>query len=148
MRAMRALLRSFALSVAFVVLAATGADVSAQVVQGQVTVENSPNEPIEGAFVVLVDGAGGSAAAAFTTETGHFLLDAREEGTYRIRVDRIGFESWTSEEFILTAGEPRSVQIWEYASPDCFGRVGRMNRLRINQRRQAGMSITRGSNRN
>jgi hypothetical protein len=107
---MRALLRSFVLSVAFVLPAAAGSDVSAQVVQGQVTVENSPNEPIEGAFVVLVDGAGGSAAAAFTTETGHFLLNAREEGTYRIRVDRIGFGSWTSEEFNLTGGEPRSVQ--------------------------------------
>lgn len=77
---------------------------SAQELHGKF-VEAASGEPVEGAQVRLLDGAGATAATDLTGPEGAARLAAPAAGSYRVVVERIGFESWTSEAFELGAGE-------------------------------------------
>lgn len=74
---------------------AESAPASAQQVVGRLVAEGS-GQAIDGAVVSLRDGAGDRRDAAFTNEDGGFVLEAAAAGPYRIRAERIGFETWTS----------------------------------------------------
>lgn len=88
------------------VVSALASPTSAQVVRGT-AVEAATGAPIEGGFVTLVDRAGDAATATLTGPDGTFLLRVFVADTYRLRVERIGYESWTSESF--EAGPGRTV---------------------------------------
>lgn len=76
--------------------------ISAQTVRGEL-VEQTLNAPIEGAFVVLLDADGEQVAAMLTNAAGRFVLQAPAPGRYRLRAERIGYESHTSPELDLQA---------------------------------------------
>ncbi|MFQ5680368.1 MAG: carboxypeptidase regulatory-like domain-containing protein [Gemmatimonadota bacterium] len=75
----------------------------AQEVRG-VVLEVGSARPIEGAYVSLVDGSGQAASSTLTSGTGAFVLRPFAAGRYRLRVERIGYETWSSEPLEVGAG--------------------------------------------
>jgi len=73
---------------------------SAQTVQGQVT-DKTSLAPVEGVLALLLDTEGEEVDGALTNASGRFLLRAPDPGTYTVKTDRIGYESVTSEPFVL-----------------------------------------------
>ena len=101
--AARYLHRLGALAVAGSILfAATGA--RAQTVRGTV-VEHSTGAPLPGAIVVLLDSTGAPLVSALSDERGAFVLRAPSGGTFRLRVDVVGFVSEVTAPLRLTEGE-------------------------------------------
>ena len=76
----------------------------AQTVRGEL-VEETLNAPIEGAFVVLVDADGKQVVAMLTNAVGRFVLEAPSPGRYRLKAERIGYESHTSPDLDLEMGQ-------------------------------------------
>jgi hypothetical protein len=74
-----------------------------QVVRG-VVVEEASAIPIEGAMVILLDYAGEPLERVLTDADGEFIIDADRPGPHFIRVDRIGYESITTERFAVPVG--------------------------------------------
>jgi len=69
-----------------------------QIVRG-VVVEAGSGTPVEGAMVILLDYAGQPLKRVLTDGDGDFIIDADRPGPHFIRVDRIGYESLTTERF-------------------------------------------------
>ncbi|MCG6954758.1 MAG: carboxypeptidase-like regulatory domain-containing protein [Gemmatimonadetes bacterium] len=69
-----------------------------QVVRG-VVLEETAGRPIEGAMVVVMDGEGHVAARILTDAAGRFVTKLPQPGAYRVRVDRIGYTSVTTDPF-------------------------------------------------
>lgn len=76
----------------------------AQEINGRIVAESS-GEPIQGALVSLRDTAADRRATAFSGPDGGFEVKAPRSGTYRLRVERIGYRTWTSAPLELAAGE-------------------------------------------
>jgi hypothetical protein len=76
----------------------------AQTVRGEL-VEETLDAPIEGAFVVLVDADGEQVVAMLTNAVGRFVLEAPSPGRYRVKAERIGYESHTSPDLELEMGQ-------------------------------------------
>jgi hypothetical protein len=70
----------------------------AQIVRG-VVVEEGLEAPVEGAMVILLDLEGQTVDQVLTNADGQFIADADHPGPHFIRVDRIGYESLTTERF-------------------------------------------------
>jgi hypothetical protein len=77
--------------------------VDAQELRGRV-LEQGGGSPATGAFISLLDSAGGRADAALTSQSGAFALTAPAPGTYTVRIERIGYRTWTSDPIGLEAG--------------------------------------------
>lgn len=92
----RFLLTAAALALAGIALAS--GPVHAQIVRGQV-VEEASNTPVEGAMVVLLDLERRMVHRVLTDASGGFVLDADHPGPHFVRVDRIGYESVTTDRF-------------------------------------------------
>ncbi len=73
---------------------------SAQEVRGT-AVEAGTARPIAGAFVSLLDRSGDAIASTLTGPGGAFVLEALQPGRYTLEVERIGYETWTSDPFDL-----------------------------------------------
>jgi hypothetical protein len=82
----------------------------AQIVSGQLLDENS-GDPIDRAFIVLVDLMGTEVDRAFTDDQGRFRINASASGTYRLRSERIGFKATLSEQIELTAGQTHEIEM-------------------------------------
>ncbi len=80
-----------------------------QEVRGKV-VQRADGRPIPGALVELRDGADSTVTRTMTGREGNYVLSAPGAGTYRLRVERIGYRRWTSEPLELAAGQSRSVR--------------------------------------
>lgn len=109
-RRMRAGRRSLLSSV--VLLTGVGAPLVAQTVRG--TVIGTPSgRSIEYGLVQLIDSAGRERVRTVSDEAGRFTLPPAPPGHYRLRVLRIGFQSWVSPPppFELTAGQTREFRI-------------------------------------
>ena len=76
----------------------------AQTVQGRVT-EAGSDQPVPGAIVLLLDASGVRQGATLSDPAGQYRLTARADGTYRLRVERVGFASSTSGAVRLEAGQ-------------------------------------------
>lgn len=76
----------------------------AQSVRGTV-LDAGTEAVVEGAIATLLDESGGVRGAALTDEAGGFRLPAPGPGTYRLRVERIGYATLTTELFALASGE-------------------------------------------
>ncbi len=77
---------------------------AAQEVRGTV-VEAATARPIEGAFVSLLDERGVAIASNLAGADGAYVLRTPVPGTYVLRVERIGYETWSSARFPLRRGE-------------------------------------------
>lgn len=75
----------------------------AQSVRGTV-VAGSTGNPISGALISLLDADSARVDETLSGNEGSFALTASRAGRYRIRVERIGFATWTTSAFELTAG--------------------------------------------
>jgi hypothetical protein len=59
-------------------------------------VDVNANRPVAAAFIQLLDSAGVRQAGAITDSVGRFALKAKAAGAYRLRAQRLGYESVTS----------------------------------------------------
>jgi hypothetical protein len=83
---------------AVLALACAGTSLHAQIVRG-VVVEEGLDAPVEGAMVILMDLDGRTVDRVLTDADGEFMADADRPGPHLIRIDRIGYESLTTERF-------------------------------------------------
>lgn len=88
----------------------------AQAVRGQL-VDQGNGFPIGGAFVVLLDQAGGEVARVLTGPDGTFLLRAPAPGTYRLQSKRIGFRVSHSPPLALAEGQTIGFRLHVEAVP-------------------------------
>lgn len=84
-------------------------DLAAQEVRGKV-VERGSADPITGALVELLSATDSTVDRTVTGPAGNYALSARGAGTYRLRVERIGYEQWTSDALELEAGATLSLR--------------------------------------
>lgn len=86
------------------------APAAAQTISG--TVRETDGGPlISGGFVSLLDASDEAVQADFTAADGVFSLRAPGAGTYRIRVERIGYADWVTESYELTPGQRLAVTV-------------------------------------
>ena len=85
------------------VLILAPAALAAQTVAGRV-VEAGSGAPVAGAFVVVLDDAGGRVGAGLTGDDGRFTFVATRPGSYRLRVQRIGYQGVTTEPVAVGRG--------------------------------------------
>lgn len=89
---------------AALLLAALPASSRAQTVRGTV-LESGTEAQVEGAIATLIDERGESRGAALTDGAGGFRIPAPGPGTYRLRIERIGYATLTTDPFRLASGE-------------------------------------------
>ena len=77
---------------------------SAQTVRGRLT-EATAAQPIAGAMVVLLDGSGRSVEGSLTGADGAYEIRAPAPGRYRLRAQRVGYQSAVLTHFDLAGGE-------------------------------------------
>jgi hypothetical protein len=80
--------------------------VAAQTLVGRL-LDQATGDPLEGAFVVLVDAGGAQRGGFLTNEEGRYILRAPGPGRYTLRAERIGYSSHTSEPVELASNETR-----------------------------------------
>jgi protocatechuate 3,4-dioxygenase beta subunit len=83
-------------------LALTPSVALTQTVAGRVL---SDAQPVAGALVVLLDAGRGQVGSVLTDQAGNFRIQAAQPGSFRLRVQRVGFESTLTPPFDLSAGE-------------------------------------------
>jgi hypothetical protein len=90
------------------VFLAAGAFLPAPSVAGQevrgTAVESETGRPLAGAFVSLVDAVGRTTVAALAEADGAFVLSGFQSGRYTLRVERIGYQTWTTDAFDVGPG--------------------------------------------
>ena len=101
-------MRPTTLGVLLLLLLAPGL-AAAQHARGRV-VDAEAGRPTAGALVTLVAGAE-RLAPALTAEDGTYLAAAPAPGTYRVRVDLIGYETWLSAPVTLGAADTAVVDV-------------------------------------
>lgn len=74
-----------------------------QAIRGTV-VEEGSERPIGGSFVALYDADDRRVAGGLTRDDGSFLIDVDAAGVYRVRAERIGFESTEASEVNVVPG--------------------------------------------
>lgn len=90
-------------ALALSVLLAAASPLGAQELRGTVA-EAGTGRAIEGAFVSLIDASGATATSTLTAVDGAYVVRTPIPGEYTVRVERIGYESWSSEPVRLTRG--------------------------------------------
>ncbi|MDE2879358.1 carboxypeptidase-like regulatory domain-containing protein [Candidatus Palauibacter soopunensis] len=86
------------------------APVAAQTISGTVR-ETNGGPLISGGFVSLLDASDEAVQADFTAADGVFSLRAPGPGTYRIRVERIGYADWVTASYELAPGQRLAVTV-------------------------------------
>jgi len=94
---------ALAAALALPVLLSAASRLPAQELRGTI-VEAGTGRAIEGAFVSLVDATGVTTNSALTAADGAYVVRTPIPGEYTVRVERIGYESWSSEPIRLTRG--------------------------------------------
>jgi hypothetical protein len=99
----------FLAALAFIAGAALGLPLSAagaQNVHGTVT-DAKTHAPVNGAIVALLDENSRAVAATLASDSGSYALRAPAPGTFRLRVERVGFRNTLTPPFALGDGESR-----------------------------------------
>lgn len=96
-------------------LLGAAARLDGQVLHGQLR-EEGTNQPVPAAFVILLDSTGARDRQTFTDSIGRFQFPAIAAGSYRVRVERVGYASVHSEPIRVTAAD--STPILLYLSVD------------------------------
>lgn len=95
----------------------------AQTVLGT-AVDAAEESPVTGAFVLLLDAETGEERdRGLTTGSGTFRLAARHAGTYRLSLQRIGFETLVTDPFALGDGETLSRRLAVHSRPVELGAI-------------------------
>ncbi len=138
-RSRRAVRRTLiALVVAALAGAAASTPAPAQQLRGRV-VDEGAGTPVQGAVTALLDSAGTQVASTLTGPDGAYALAAPGPGRYRLRVERIGYRTWTSDPIELRSGETRSFRA--AVPPDAVELEG----LEVAAERQCRVDPARGS---
>lgn len=95
-------MRALVASVTIMLVAPTVA--LSQTIRGRV-LDSESDLPIAGARVVLLGATGGPSGAVSADDDGGFEIQAGAAGTFRLRVERIGYPQSTSPEIVLAASE-------------------------------------------
>ena len=96
---------------AFLTLVFSGApEATAQAVSGRL-LDAASGQPVTGALVILLDAAGSEVTTTVTSARGTYHLQAPGAGQYRLRVERIGFETTTTATVALLADETTSLEL-------------------------------------
>lgn len=82
----------------------------AQTVHGRVT-EARSGEPVSGAIILLLDEAGARQAATLSDPSGAYRVTGPAAGTYRLRVERVGFAASVSPPLRLEAGQTAELSL-------------------------------------
>ena len=98
-------LSPFCLLLLLLALGTLPCTVRAQTVQGQL-LDRETLAPVEGALILLLGAQGEEIDGYLTNAAGRFILRSGQAGTYRVRADRIGYETVTSDPFTLA---PRQI---------------------------------------
>ncbi len=85
-------------------------DLSAQAVRGRL-LDARMGEPVAGALIVLLDSNGGEIASTVTSVRGTYQVGTPGAGVFRLRAERIGFESSLSGEITVLAGQTVTEQL-------------------------------------
>lgn len=99
-----------ALLLAFLLLLAAIDGLSGQSVRGAVR-DGETGAPVGVAMVLLEDLRGERARTTLTNDRGNFLIRAPGPGRYRLRIERIGFRTYTSDPFELGVSEDLSLEL-------------------------------------
>lgn len=91
-------------------LSLTAGHVGAQAVRGALT-DTDVRSTVAGALVVLEDEAGAEHVFGIADSDGGFTLRSDSPGRYRLRVDRVGYESLWTGSFDLGVNDVREFQI-------------------------------------
>ncbi len=91
------------LALALLLGAAPGA-LSAQTVTGRL-VNRETGEPLDAAFVILVDSAGIARSRTLTNAEGRYLLEAPGPGRYSVHAELIGYAGYESPFLVLSEGQ-------------------------------------------
>jgi hypothetical protein len=88
----------------------TGRIVSAQAIKG-VVLDDNTGDPVDGVSVLLLDAGANLAAGVLSNQEGRFFLQAPQTGRYRIRLERIGYQTTTSSEVDLLPPDTVPVEL-------------------------------------
>jgi Carboxypeptidase regulatory-like domain len=81
-----------------------------------IVMDRETSAPLTGVYVALEARAGRRVVAALTDESGRFVLTAEVGGTYRLRAERVGLATETTDWFRFEEGAPpRSISMAERA---------------------------------
>jgi hypothetical protein len=103
--------------------------------------EQSSPRPVVGAIIRLL-GARGPVAQGLTTELGRLTLRAPAPGTYRLRVDRIGWQGFVTDSFALAGGQTQRLDIPMASSPAELPTLVVEGKSRCNPKAQGGPLAT------
>ena len=118
---MRAVVRASAAMVALFLTSASAA--TAQAVSGRL-LETGSAQPVMGALVILLDADGSEITTTVTSAAGAYHVRAPGAGQFRLRVERIGFQTTTTDPITLLADETASLEIGQIDRRD-LERAGR-----------------------
>src|SRR5215210_6762653 len=88
---------------------------SAQEVRVEV-VEAATGKPVVGANVTLLADSLASVGGGFSDQSGNTVLRAPVKGAYRLRADKVGYDTWTSVVLQVLAAKPIHVRIGMFPS--------------------------------
>jgi hypothetical protein len=88
----------------FLLAGGGGLPLDGQTIQGQI-LDRDTELPVEGALVLLLDLEGRQHRGSLSNATGRFLLRAPGPGRFRVRAERIGFETVRSDPFELASDQ-------------------------------------------
>lgn len=94
-----------AASLAFALLIPTVAAQESAARLAGILVSEGDGAPVDGAVVSLVDGDGVVVWETLSNASGAFSLPLPPVGTYRVRVSRIGYDSWTSGPILIDSAQ-------------------------------------------
>ncbi len=117
-------------------------NLEAQSVRGTL-VEEGSGTPIEGAFVVLLRGSDSTVAGTLTDDLGVFVLQAPTGGSYTVRAERIGYDSFSSAPLSLRPGPPIQYRLEMPVSPVELATISVEGERRCESRPEDGRRMAR-----
>jgi hypothetical protein len=120
-------------------LAILPAEAVAQVVRGEIVTRDSV--AVSGAIVTLVDSIGGESARVLSGSTGAYELRAPRTGTYRLRVEAVGYSAVISLPMTLSANERRTQRIHMVDATRVLSAVQVRARSRCDLRPEEGTQV-------
>jgi hypothetical protein len=138
---MRCCVRSVTFPFLVICAGAAVSPLDAQVIRGTVF-DRANGEPVQTAFVVLLDEHGARAGAVLTGDDGRFIHRVPATGRYRVRVERIGFRSETSDPIEVGESEVVPVRLGISSQPIPLGEISAEGERRCRISREEGHLIS------
>jgi hypothetical protein len=114
----------------------------AQIVVGHLF-ETGGRTPVEGALVVLLREGGGEEDGYLTNSAGRFRLTSRSTGQFRLRAERIGYETVLSRPFELSSGQVLGIDLETSHEPISLAGIGVQGEQVCVVRPEEGLQLAR-----